>query len=1385
MATDATHAYRGYRLQALYTLHRILHVQETDKLIFQPEGNEDLSVYDEHLNILQEIQIKAYSISLTLSNFEPNKPLSFFNRMARQMKLFPTMKVSLVSFGELGPELYGALSGESNHLENIARKISKKGFVTKEDAISMLSKIFLEIVDEKKLSQEIFAKLSEMFTGVDPENAFDLLSYWLYHCSERKLTITLHDVIDKVNSVGKLLSERASYLQEWNTFIVPVQDCIIYEDLKTKLAEEFYQGVSTRYEHILADLDVLRISKIQDISQKFAEKRVVIIHGASGQGKTTLALRFLKEFFPDKWRFCIRGVENKAHALRIASALYSHANAIGIPLFVYMDVSPHDNEWVELVKQLSLHLNIQVLVTVREEDWKRASVSGYEFSYEEVDLFLDKTEATLLYEQFVGKRRDSFFLNFEEAWHRFGEGGPLLEFVYLLTQGTTLQERLNQQIQRLEREVDTNQINSAVLDLLFMVAIASEYGARLQLRPLIEFMELRAPRRVLGLLEREYLIQINEKQMFVQGLHPVRSGILIEILSSALFKSWSKVAKDCLSLIHHEDVEGFLMHTFSRRRDDVPAILSAIDIYQPKRWATVAGISRALIWLGIVRYIEENADLLDEIYNRWGSAGIFIINFDIAKVAPDLESLLSTIPEHGREEILQFRARQTDTMHVFDLVKKWISSIINTMEEPTSEIDWNGLSFVGLWAGKLNVTNRITSFFSINLLDQAVTELSLETLANVIYGTYVLNAGLLEEWLNDNQEILLTRFRKETFTAKLEDDTQKITIHFVINFKEYNQQSYIISSDTDRTKDYLHEQSILRINLLRKLLPTRETYRSQGYGHRILGMDLPIDSTVKAVKKEYLNNEWLTFVNAIFRRLVLNRYRVQTWQEYVEQIFTIRKSIIFQLKETANILKRYFERRKFKPEQAINMFDFEKLDRLVSIVSNPPKFPTLALDEWGFTEDTERSSDENGDSSSLLQRNLANKKYLLYDKSVRQYMDFFQNYFTQCKDAIIVSLIKGRGKNIDQALKIIAKKGVRDDFAALSTVNLSDAYRVLSSMQQEFRKHFGHLVNQSSLIELEDEEQKVLRSYFPTWFYFTFRPELTMRNALVECERTFEETRRDFLTRLGSELNRFSNTDVRFSFVNYQVPYKGEKALCIIVDQRVANPIPVMEQVYTALCKTLSMHNNLLFQRFTLGIDWNYIVVIPTIKEKRLGNSAWEINFLSMTLNIEYEPDWWCFVPMEISEEVFNELKIPKWEHPVLDISIELGKDIGRLFGLVNHCYDISTLVQIDETIVEEFAIYFQSLFDMTIEILNRIINLASKMIEIIHRSQEEGEKITENNFIAIQLLFQLLNQIESLIETKETLEIHYWLESVTQLLQMTDEILRYCSFFVIGMLNE
>jgi hypothetical protein len=87
-----------------------------------------------------------------------------------------------------------------------------------------------------------------------------------------------------------------------------------------------------------------------EIAQGFQNTNVVIIHAASGQGKSTLAYRHLHDMYPNKWRFSIKRVQDVQHALQIALALSGFAEAVEVPIAVYLDVHPRDTEWTELVR---------------------------------------------------------------------------------------------------------------------------------------------------------------------------------------------------------------------------------------------------------------------------------------------------------------------------------------------------------------------------------------------------------------------------------------------------------------------------------------------------------------------------------------------------------------------------------------------------------------------------------------------------------------------------------------------------------------------------------------------------------------------------------------------------------------------------------------------------------------------------------------------------------------------------------------------------------------------------------------------------------------------------------------------------------------------------
>ena len=315
VSSGASASYRGYRLQTLYILRRMLDVSDNENLIFQPEGKEDLAVYDTDHNLIEVVQVKALGSELSLSSFSPPKPNSFFYRAADLLKENSNLNITVVSFGKIGAELLRSIETEGDERKRVTEKLSNYGLLSKTEAETLLSTLQIIPLNETDVKEDLDASFKGGFTGIDPGSAFEILMFWLYFCAENKTEITKKILIDKLNNIGTFFAARSSYYKEWFTSIVPIEDRKILENDKAVLSQEFYEGISAKYEHILANLDILRPKKIHKIAEKFELSKVVIIHGASGQGKTTLAYRFLREFYPEFWRFQVQLVENRQHAL--------------------------------------------------------------------------------------------------------------------------------------------------------------------------------------------------------------------------------------------------------------------------------------------------------------------------------------------------------------------------------------------------------------------------------------------------------------------------------------------------------------------------------------------------------------------------------------------------------------------------------------------------------------------------------------------------------------------------------------------------------------------------------------------------------------------------------------------------------------------------------------------------------------------------------------------------------------------------------------------------------------------------------------------------------------------------------------------------------------
>lgn len=1379
--SDATPAYRGYRLQALYTLNRILNRNPDNDFIFQPEGNEDLAIFDVEGNLLEIIQVKERTHNLSLSSFEPEKEDSFFYRIAKEIAAHPDAEISIIAFGNVGPEIQKAIQTEGSQRKNVVKKLSSHEMISEDVSSAIFEKINLNIVNEAELTTSVFSELQDSLVGIDPSISFDLLMQWLSICSEQKIKITRKELIEKINKVGSFLASRAAHHQQWFTTVIPIEDSTVDAANKAELENEFYKGVSTRYEHILANVDVIREEKIQEISSGFKDKRIVIVHAASGQGKTTLAYRYLHEHFPQEWRFRIQSVFNREHALSVALALASHADAIGVPMAIYIDVSAQDRDWTELVKQLSVHRNIRVLVTLREEDWRRANISNTDFDFQNIELNLDRNEAEKIYSSLATKSTPVNVLDFEDAWNKFGESGPLMEFIYLVTQGSSLQDRLSQQISFLENEVREGRLSDAELKLLRLTAVTSSYEARLKLKPLVEYLNLTAPKNTLNLFEKEYLLRVSKDGELVDGLHPIRSAILSELLSDPTFSPWSESAGESLAFIKEQDLETFLLYSFSRHFHELEKPLQTFSLYQPQSWLAISGCIRALVWLGLAKYIEANRGLIQEAVEKLGKGlWSYLLDFDIAEVLPSVGSswwkdLGDLFPEETVKTIEDLQSRQTDKKDVFINVTEWL---INRTEKPTmpeTEADWEAFAETMFWLKKLDVVWNLPEWFSDDVLNEAVNTLSIETLANLIYSLSF--DGRFNSWIEANKPSYIKRFREELLIVGLEEIGQKISAHYIFDFNKLNNSSDKSAGKVPSSENMFHWETLKRINLLRRFLPSYEEFAIQGYGQMLWKDFLPHDDSIKTgIAKKHLPVEWLVSINANFSGLGNLNFRPETWREYADLVWTLRKTILESLKQLKNSLEVYFSKNVFT--EIRNELNFEEWENSKKLLNTTPFLPKVAVDEWGISTESTANSLEEIQNTSVIKRNILSlQKYKTHLKTFGEHTGTLSNFFTQALDGIILQPYLGRARNRLMLLKVAKDLGIKATSPNLATYNFSDAIKNLRQFQERSRNILTPFFEKNEINQLENEERKVFNQIFPTWYFFATKPQKVLKNVTEWSAEKTKQLLGEIRQNISQKLRRISTKKLKISIFSEDILWEESSALWITTDaEEILEAYQSFAKILNVVRESVDTIPDDRLRYYILDIYWSNIVIIPLLKGKYLKPVAWRINIHTLTSKEFYEDaKWWNFAQVPIPDDALQQLNLSALDLPDTQNVENLLTHSAVLYALTGHIRDFLRLPELDDegnNILQKYVSSLsQTLSETLTSLLNVIEELATEIntlpIEILtqnHTILEIGEIMIEfRQYVAPFINFE--NSVEeNVLQVSEQMniqELSDWADSL------------------------
>ncbi|GAB5562274.1 MAG: hypothetical protein SynsKO_39210 [Synoicihabitans sp.] len=1093
VSDDASATFRGFRHQALYVLSRILTDTDAAKRTYRPEGSEDLAVYDDHLNLIEAVQVKDHTAALSLSKLKP----VFWERFQTRRKEWPNSETKLATFSGVGPELTRAIEGNAAERGKVLKKLCVDGGpFTKHEAEAMLDALNGRIIQPValKLENSVLDALRSTNVGGSVKRAMELLMYWIFEASEHRRALTRFDLLAQLERIGVYFAALRDSSAEWGTNVSALSAKPLSENNKAEWTKDYRNGVQARWDHIVSGADCVRNERLAEIHGKLATFPVVIVRGASGQGKSTLGWRYMHDFVAEGLRFHVRRVESRTHASKIANALGDHARRLKLSAVVYVDVSPSDVGWSELLSELAA-AGLKVLAAVREEDFRRANLSIGDFHFAEVALdHLTREEAAPIFEA-LHWSQSSAVLDFEEAWSLFNAsaGGPLLEFTHLVTQGELLHSRINTQIVRLQKDAAAGNhgLTQKHIELLALAAVANETGARVSLSGLCAATELSPVSRPLRLLEAEYLLRLDTDRVggAVAPLHALRSKAVVDSLLKEVPEAWLEYALLVLPHILDADIEPFLLAAFSRRSGHSDALIAVLNDLRPRSWTHAAGISSSLLWEGISRYEQRNRTSIVSAIEKYDIGWWMVCDSCVGSFNDLAKELRGTLGGQPIETV-----SLTPKTEVFTLFKEWVAGAV-APETCTTALDWRGAGDIAHWIGHCKSSGPMRVALESLLPDEFPDEMDVEHVASFISGRAKLSDAAFETWHTRITSDLTARFLRDTVSEYLADDGHNVTVYFSTPLAD------VVCKHDPKATDW-HWQTMKRVRLLGMLFPNREIYSARGLGLSPLGLEH--DPTLKNIPAKSMQSERATHLNAVFLALVALRHqRVDSWKQYSDAALKYRQTACECFKKLHRGWAKLLSANP-PPSKAFKELPGAELDSL-KLLGRLPMFPRCAVDEWGFVS-------ENRDATSGASNQRQADLFRRFGAWRKAFGDF-ESGVGQVLSHILPTTVLFAAEHKSYCPTEEDEKTTR-----LSIINLASAWTALPKVQSEFRNRFGHLYSSAVLDELDKHEKSNFRHLWPAAFAMHYEREVRIPNFGMTKEREAEQLRADFLRNLVSEI---------------------------------------------------------------------------------------------------------------------------------------------------------------------------------------------------------------------------------------------------------------------------
>ncbi len=1239
---SAISALKGYRTQFLYSLFRILKDHDKD-YIFRVEGDyEDLDILDSSYNYIESIQVKNKGNSLTFSDMFSSKD-SFFKRAEKLVSQNSKAIVKIVSFNIVSDDLYD--KGKLN------KKLLKKGF-SKSKIDRLLNNYYEpEIVNEKYIEEDIINLLKAYNIFSNPEVALELLLFWIYKSAENQKEITTKSLLADLNEIGKFLSEQITFHKQFGNSIIPLSVKTLKNENKELLQQGFYYGISAKYEHILADLDVIRNEKLDIICSAFKETNIFFIHGASGQGKSTLAYRYLNNYTNNNTAYELKLSDKLGEVFETINSLDALSKGLKFPITLYIDVFPENNYWNEVLKELSTKSNLNFLITLRQEDWNRTTL-GVDFEFDDFELTFDKNEAEIIYESLSKYKVNLKFTDFEESWLQLGEKGMLLEYVYLLNQGDKLKTRLQSQVRRLEKEKRVNE-----LEILRFVCLCDFYNSKINFVKLIKSLNINVgiSNSFIELLEKEYLLKFNENKKYLTGLHPIRSKLLCEILfTENEYIEIHEYINKSLSLINEKDLQVFLLNSFHNGYD-IEYLNSQLNHIELNSFTGLNNVFNALLWKGVYDFIfVKNKPLFDTLYEDYKGFWNFLIPYDYSGVTGGAihELFKEHIPEEVNEEIEKLQSQFTPKNDIYEYVKNWLVNKKTISSKCIDDSDIYSLGRFLFWIGHLKLSDNV----KISLIENDVIKLiqnnntPLENVSELILGLEYFK--LYDNLLSNLKSHIIPILRDKYNIINLYIQKEIECTYF------YSPVKHEESNDSDG--NFFNERTMEIIDLLRNIFPFKERYSVVGRGKTFFGIEMSYDPSEKNIENKNLPIPYLVQINVLINNLYSYQYRQNNWSEYVASLKYKREKYNELSSNLISSFINYFRSNDYK----------EFIDIVSEIEIGVKKIKTIPLpknisDRWGYisegkARDSIIGNEEESNDSQQLNKSISLKKYKSFRKSQRDYFSSLENFLNQI------------GQNILSLYKIRAGiENIEDYNSGAITYNIKNALLSHFLYSSNFEKHFEKFLDKSQLKKINKIEEDNIISLFYCCKQILNQKGNVNNKVRKNAMKSFQETKNNLTKRIKKERQKIFN-DFGLSFTVEVNNTNSELGKRLLLTCDVDADTYLISLIASRILIQNSLNSDYFsFKRIIIESNIESAIFIPLFEGKALNQNAIEISLHNLDKDIEEENILSYINPFsKIDNSIIEHLSLTFWNDNISEI-----QDYENIMGEISNIKELSNQI--------------------------------------------------------------------------------------------------------------